>query len=139
MHIHTGVLVLVGSFCLIFTLALAWCLVGVRSSAFMKRLFPNYQYLLKAHLDYLFMTGLLMTFFLLFTHFSVSPPAFVLVAMSLGSLGNPAGFLALAVKPDIRQHPVSPFGATMAVSFALTTVGYVGAAWAVSQAALAAR
>jgi hypothetical protein len=33
--------------------------VRVRSSAFMKRLFPNYQNLLKAHLDELMMTGLL--------------------------------------------------------------------------------
>jgi hypothetical protein len=33
--------------------------VGVRSPAFMKRLFPHYQNLLKAHLDELMTTGLL--------------------------------------------------------------------------------
>ena len=55
-----------------------------------------------------------------------------------GSLGNPVGFLVLAVKPSLRQHPTSPFGAAMTVSFALTTVGYAGAAWSVGRAALLA-
>ena len=77
MRNFASVLVVVASLCLLITLVLAWCLVGVRSSAFMKRLFPNYQYLLKAHIDYLLMTGLLMIFFLLFDHFQVSPPPVV--------------------------------------------------------------
>src|SRR5437764_556757 len=50
-------------------------------------------------------------------------------------LGNPVRFLALAVKPNLRQHPTSPFRAAMTVSFALTTVGYAGAAWSVGRAA----
>ena len=79
MRDFANVLVVVGSLCLLITLVLAWCLVGVRSSAFMKRLFPNYQYLLKGHIDYLLMTGLLMIFFLLFSHFHVSPPPIVVL------------------------------------------------------------
>jgi hypothetical protein len=39
----SSILVVVGSLCLMITLVLAWCLVGVRSSAFMKKMFPNYQ------------------------------------------------------------------------------------------------
>ncbi len=124
-----------GSLCLTITLLLSWCLVGVRSSAFVKKLFPNYQYLLKAHIDYLLMTGLLLIFYLLFASFGVSPSHAVLVAMSVGSLMNPVGFLALAIKPDIRQTPTSPFGAVMAGSFTLTTFGYLGAAWYVAHAA----
>lgn len=49
-------------------------------------------------------------FFLLFTHFRLTPPAFVVVAMSVGSLANPLGFLALAIKPDLPQRPASAFG-----------------------------
>jgi hypothetical protein len=133
-----SILVVVGSLCLLITLGLAWCLVGVRSSAFMKRLFPNYQNLLKAHIDYLMMTGLLMTFFLLFTHFGVSPSPLVVFSMSVGSFMNPVGFIALAIKPTLRQHPASPFGVVMAGSFSLTTIGYAGAAWSIGQAALRA-
>ena len=36
MHTYSNLLVVVGSLCLLITLVLAWCLVGVRSSAFMK-------------------------------------------------------------------------------------------------------
>ena len=137
MHNYANVLVIIGSLCLLITLVLAWCLVGVRSSTFMKRAFPSYQHLLKAHIDYLLMTGLLMIFYLLFAAFHVSAPP-VILAMCLGSLGNPVGVLVLAVKPGLRQHPTSPFGAAMTVSFALTTIGYAGAAWSVGRAALLA-
>lgn len=136
MRNHSSLLVVVGSFCLLVTLVLAWCLVGVRSTAFMKAVFPNYQYLLKAHIDYLLMTGLLMVFFLLFTHFRVSPSLPVVISMSVGSIVNPLGFLALALKPDLRQNPTSPFGVVMAGSFTATTIGYACAAWTVGQAAL---
>jgi hypothetical protein len=136
MRDYTSLLVVVGSLCLLITLVLAWCLVGVRSSALMKRLFPNYQNLLKAHIDYLLMTGLLMIFFLLFNHFRVAPSPLVVLAMSVGSFMNPVGFIALAIKPDLRQQPASPFGAVMACSFTLTTIGYAGAAWSIGQAAL---
>lgn len=82
------------------------------------------------------MTGLLMAFFLLFAHFGVSPSPVVLMAMSIGSLLNPFGFLVLAIKPNLRQHPSTLFGAIMAGSFVLTTIGYLGAAWYVAYAAI---
>jgi hypothetical protein len=138
MHNYSIILVVTLSLCLLITLGLAWCLVGVRSSVFMERRFPNYQNLLKAHLDYLMMTGLLMIFFLLFNHFRVSPSPFVVFAMCVGSFMNPVGFIALAIKPGLRQQPTGPFGAVMAGSSTLTTIGYAGAAWSIGQAALRA-
>src|SRR3954469_9053461 len=136
MHNYSSILVVTGSLCLLITLGLAWCLVGVRSSPFMKRAFPSYQHLLKAHLDYLMMTGLLMIFFLLFNQFHASPSPVVVFSMCAGSFMNPIGFIALAMKPTLRQQPNSPFGAVMAGSFTLTTIGYAGAAWSIGQAAL---
>ena len=119
-------------------LVLAWCLAGIRyiELSFLKRLFPHYQYLLKSHIDFLMMTGLLLVFFLLFERFNLSPPAVIPLAMSIGSLLNPFGFLVLAMKPTLRQHPSTPFGAIMASSFVLTTIGYGGAAWYVARASL---
>ena len=138
MHNYSNVLAVTGSLCLTITLVLAWCLVGVRSSAFMNKVFPSYQQLLKAHMDYLLMSGLLMIFYLLFAHFRVPVSPAIVFAMSVGSLMNPVGFLALAIKPDLRQQPTSPFGAIMASSFTLTTVGYIGAAWSIAHAAVLA-
>jgi hypothetical protein len=139
MHNCSAVLAVVGSLCLTITLVLAWCLVGVRTSSHVRKLFPSIPNLLKAHIDYLLMTGLLMIFYLLFAHFRLSVPPVILVAMSVGSLMNPLGFLVLAIKPDTKQIPASPFGAIMATSFALTTIGYAGAAWSVAHVAVLAR
>jgi hypothetical protein len=140
MRVLPTALAAVGSLCLTLALILAWCLVGVRTTGFMKRWFPSYQYLLKAHIDYLMMTGLLFIFFLLFTHFRLTPPPLIVVAMSVGSLVNPAAFLALAIKPDLPQRPASVFGATVSCGFVVTTIGYGGAAWVVARAvALGAR
>jgi hypothetical protein len=52
MHNYSNTLVLTGSLCLTIALVLSWCLVGVGSPTFMKKVFPNYQYLLKAHIGY---------------------------------------------------------------------------------------
>ena len=138
MRNYSNLLVLAGSLCMILALALAWGLVGARSSSFMKAMIPSYQYLLKAHIDYLMMCGLLIGFFLLFAHFQLSPSPFIVMPMIVGSLMNPVGFLILAVKPKTDQHPASPFGVVMACSFTLTTVGYAGAAWSVARAAVLA-
>lgn len=134
MHVDTGLLAVVGSICMMLALALAWGLAGVRSSRFVKKCFPNPQYLLKAHLDFLMMTGLLFVFFLVFEQLRITPPTAIVVAMSVGSLGNPSGFLALAIKPELPQRPATPFGALMVLSFSATTVGYGGAAWYVAHA-----
>ena len=83
MNNHSSVLAITGSLSLTITLALAWCLVGVRSSTFMKKVFPSYQQLLKAHMDDLLMSGLLKTFCLLFAHFRVSVSPVILVSMSV--------------------------------------------------------
>lgn len=138
MHIPSSLLVVAGCLSLTIALLLAWCLAGIRylELGFLKRLFPSYQYLLKSHIDHLLMTGLLMVFFLLFAHFGVSPSPVILLAMTTGSLLNPFGFLVLAMRPTLRQHPSTPFGALMSASFVLTTIGYVGAAWHVAHAAV---
>jgi len=85
MHNYSGVLVVVGSLCLTITLVLAWCLVGVRTSSRVRKLFPSVPNLLKAHIDYLLMTGLLMIFYLLFAHFRLSVSPVILVGMSVES------------------------------------------------------
>ena len=118
---------------------LAWCLVGIRSSPFVRKLFPSVPNLLKAQIDYLLMTSLLMIFYLLFSHFRLSLSPVILMSMSVGSLMNPVGFLILAINPSIWQQPATPFGVLMTGSFTLTTIRYAGAAWYVALAAVHAR
>lgn len=136
MRFHTGLLAATGSLCMLLSLVLAWGLAGVRSSSRMKSWIASPQYLLKAHLDFLMMTGLLFVFFLTSRQLGLEVPAAVVAAMCAGSVGNPLGFLALALKPDLPQRPASVFGAVMLLSFTATTVGYGGAAWLVARAVL---
>src|SRR5688572_21534967 len=96
MHADTGLRAVMSSVCMMLALVLAWCLAGVRSSRFVKKCFPNPQYLLKAHLDFLMMTGLLFVFFLLFEHLRITPPTAIVVAMSLG-YGGAAWYVAHAI------------------------------------------
>ena len=77
---------------------------------------------------FLLLFSRIIIFFLLFRHLDVTPPALIVVAMSVGSLANPTGFLALAIRPTLPQQPMTAFGALMALSFTATTIGYGGAA-----------
>jgi hypothetical protein len=54
--------------------------------------------------------------------------------MSLGSVCNPSGFLALAVRPELPPRPATPFGALMVPSFTAITVGYGDAVWYIAHA-----
>lgn len=132
-------LVLVGCFCLTVSLVEAWCLTAVRNLGLgaLRRLFPDSQMLLRSHIDYLMMTGLLFVSYLMFRQLGVAPATPVVVGMCAGSILNPAAFLALAVKPRWGKEPPPAFGAVATLSFVLTTVGYGGAAWTIARAALA--
>lgn len=131
-------LVLVGCFCLATALVEAWCLTAVRQlpAPAMKRLFPDSQQLLRSHIDYLMMTGLLFVTYLMFRQLDVVPPSTIVVAMCAGSIMNPGAFLALSIRPSLATSTTSPFAAIVFVSFVLTTTGYLGAAWLIARAAM---
>jgi hypothetical protein len=131
-------LVLVGCFCLATALAEAWCLTAVRNLHVpaLKKAFPDSQQLLRSHIDYLMMTGLLFVSYLMFRQLDVVPPTVIVAAMCAGSIMNPAAFLALSIKPALGKESTSVFGGIVAVSFVLTTTGYLGAAWLIARAAM---
>ncbi len=140
MRLSAESLIVVGCLSVLLSLLLAWCLSASRylRLAAIRRVFRSEGYLLKAHIDFLMMAGLLFATFLLLKHFALALPQPVLAGLCAGSLLNPLGFLALAFKPDLPQKPTSAFGALMSGSFVLTTLGYGGAAWLIDRAALAA-
>ena len=72
MHGDTGLIAGVSSVCMMLALVLVWCLTGIRSSRFVKKCFCNPQDLMKAHPDFLMMTGLLFVFFLVFEHLQLA-------------------------------------------------------------------
>lgn len=128
------ILVLTGSLCLTLALIEAWMLVVVFSSpdSALAKLIPGAIDLLKSHIDYLMMSMFLFIFYLLFSHFKISPSVFVMVCFCLGSLGNPALFFIRAMKPNLKTEQTPLFRASMGVSCLLTTIGYLLSAWQIA-------
>lgn len=135
----SGILVVTGSLCLVLALVEAWTLVAVLSdpSTRLSKWIPGSQDMIKSHVDFLMMSLLLFVYYLLFDHFRITAPTFVIVGMCIGSVSNPLLFLARAVNPAWREEPTPALRLTAMVSFALATVGYGAAAWLVACSALA--
>jgi hypothetical protein len=132
-------LVVTGSICLILALLEAWMLVVVFSNpgGGLAQWIPGSQDLIKSHIDYLMMSQFLFIFYMLFSHFQLKVPAFIIACMCVGSFGNALLFLIRAMKPTLKEEPTTVFRLMMAMSCLLTTVGYAGGAWLVGKSAIA--
>jgi len=94
---------LAASICLLTALLQAWLMTMVRyfDAVFVKKLFPNYRDLVRSHIDYLMMTALVFSLYLVLINLEIQLPSFVLWLVFVGSLYNPFGFVLQAIKPDI--------------------------------------
>lgn len=117
-----------GAALLIVSLALAWLLVAVKYLGLFNNIFVNQKYLLSAHLDYIFMAILNWLVYTIVGGQGNDIMAWLIVA---GSVLNPLLFLFMAIKPDVKKSPFSPFGMFSSFSFVLTTAGYGWAAWVI--------
>lgn len=128
-------------FCLAIALAIAWVL-GVTlffpEGALAGHLAERDD-IIRAHIDYLMMAQFLFIFFLLFRQYAIDPPVWLVAACCFGAFFNPLAFLirGLTPKPDtavaIAVEPHFPLQA--AISFTLTSVGFLGAVLLVARAA----
>ncbi len=85
--------------------------------------------IIRAHIDYLMMAQFLFIFFLLFRQYAIVPPFWVVAACCFGAFFNPLAFLirGLTPKPAVAV-PLEPhFPLQAAVSFTLTSVGFLSA------------
>jgi hypothetical protein len=125
------------AFLLLLALLLAWAL-GIAlfypGGALAGRL-VNRQDIIRAHIDYLMMAQFLFLFFVAFKQFAISPPAPLVVCMCVGAFFNPFAFVmrGLSAPPAAPPPPGIPLPAL--VSFSATTIGFLGAALLIVQAA----
>lgn len=117
-----------GAVLLILSLALAWLLVAVKYMGWFTGIFRNARYLLSAHLDYTFMALLNWVVYLLHQSQKSAADERVAWLIIVGSALNPFLFLVMAVLPEVRKTPLSPFGMFSSLSFVITTAGYSWAA-----------
>ncbi len=117
-----------GAALMLIALALAWLLVAVKYLGLFGGLFTNAKYLLSAHLDYIFMAILNWLVYLLFAQLRLPANDAMVYLIVAGSAINPALFVFLSIKPDVKKSIFSPFGMASGFSFTLTSAGYGWAA-----------
>jgi len=124
-----SLLLITGAITLLLTIIIAWfmVLIGLKVKV-INSLFPGYSSLVKAHVDYVIMTALIFTVYLVLSHLNLELPKLTIATLCIGSLLNPFFFLLMAMKPDLDQlkPPASVIVQISALtSNALTSYGYV--------------
>lgn len=113
------------SICLLVALVQAWLMTGVRyfDLAWVKRMFPNYRNLIRSHVDYLMMTSLIFSMYLVLNYLELVLPTVIYWLIFIGAIYNPFGFLIEAIKPDIVDGggPMMKLGTVLA--FMPLTIG----------------
>jgi hypothetical protein len=128
--------------CLAIALVLAWVL-GITlffPQSYLATFIADRPSFIKAHIDFLMMAQFLFIFGLLFRQYLVKPPIWVVAAACYGAFFNPLGFLKVALTPKppagtlvIHHAPYFPIPA--AISFTLTTIGFLAAVMLIVRAA----
>jgi hypothetical protein len=126
-------------------LALAWAL-GVTlffPHSALASLMVERADIIRGHIDFLMMSQFLFLFALLFRQYEIVPPLWVVAASCFGAFVNPLSFVLRGFRPKVDPATVvEHFPPLAAVSFTLTTVGFLAsaviaviAAWRASRAA----
>ncbi|AMK78763.1 MULTISPECIES: hypothetical protein [Methylomonas] len=128
-----------GGLCLLTALAIAWVL-GVTlffpDGALAAHLAERDD-IIRAHVDYLMMAQFLLIFFLAFRQYAIDPPLWLVASCCFGAFFNPLAFLLRGLTPKaVATIPVEPhFPLQAALSFSLTTFGFLGAIVLIARAA----
>lgn len=80
--------------------------------------------LVRAHIDYLMMSLLLVMVFYLTERLALELPPSVIGLLCVGSLYNPLGFIALAVWPELGRPTTRAGQLRMLLGFLPATLGY---------------
>ena len=94
---------LAASICLTIALIEAWILTAVRYLRWngIKKIFPNYRDLVRSHIDYLIMSAIVFSVYMVLKELKINPPSAILWLTMIGAIYNPFGFILQAMKPDI--------------------------------------
>lgn len=103
MNFEHNLFLIAASLCLIIALVEAWILqtIMVFETKSLKRIFKNYQDLVRSHIDYLMMSMLFFALYAVLRTIQLEIPSFIAWMAFAGALLNPFGFLLRAIKPDL--------------------------------------
>jgi len=125
------------AFLLLLALALAWVL-GITlfypGGALSSRLADRND-IIRGHIDYLMMAQFLFLFFLAFRQYSIRPPLLIVACLCFGAFFNPFAFVLRGLRGRPPAPPAEGFPVPAIASFSATTLGFLGAAWLIVEAA----
>lgn len=119
-------LLAVAAVSLLVSLALAWIasLIVYTKVAWLAAIFEAPYQLVRAHIDYLLMSLLLVMVHYLTERLGLDLPPVVVLLLCFGSLYNPLGFVALAIRPQMANPPTRSGQIRILVGFLPATIGY---------------
>ena len=121
------------AFVMIVSLALAWVstLIIYGQVKSLKKVFPATQNLIRAHIDYLMMSTLLIAFYFSCEHLSIALPSAVIAILCFGVIYNPFGFILKAIDPKTGQSDTLAGKILVCSGFLPATIGFGYASYAI--------
>lgn len=118
------------SICLLTALVQAWIMTWVRyfEAPLVLKILPNYRDFVRSHVDYLIMTGIVFSTFLVLLKLEIALAPLACWLIFIGALYNPFGFILQAIKPDIAESGGIVTKAGTVIAFFPLTIGLVWAA-----------
>lgn len=111
---------------LLVSLLLAWIasFIVYTKNRPLQRIFVSTRYLIRAHIDFLLMSLLLIATYYVITEFSLTVPAFVIVLAIIGAVYNPSGFVISAIKPQLSEPKTTINKIVTLLAFIPATIGF---------------
>ena len=126
MTISHDTLLLTAAVCLIVSLILAWVasFILYAKTAWLKKLVKANHQLIRAHIDFLLMSLLLVVTYYLCQERNIVLPTWCIITACIGAIYNPFGFIVLAFKPSMANPKTTFEKARVLLGFLPATIGF---------------
>lgn len=126
MEIEISLLPVTASICLFISIVEGWVMAFMRYLKIkpLQKIFPGYRYLVRSHIDFVIMAVLLFSLFCILSIINVTISKPVIVALIVGALYNPAGFIFQAVNPEIAEGDSLLIKSATLLGFIPATYGF---------------
>lgn len=124
------------AFVLIVSLLEAWTvsLIYYLRVEFLRKIFPSPHQLIRSHVDYCIMAGLLGLFYVATQALGIVLPTVIVVLICVGAVYNPFPFVLIAMQPDPeagRKNMTRGTGLMVCFGFLPVTIGFGYTAFAI--------
>lgn len=126
---HHAWLLGTAAFALVVSLTQAWIvsMIYYLRVSFLRAIFPSPHQLIRSHVDYCIMIGLLCFLYFSTTYLEITLPNIIVFLICLGALWNPFPFVFLALEKDVeakRRNMSAAERALLCIGFLPLTIGF---------------